>query len=87
MLPKSLGVNNGNGNNMVDICDVCPRAKQTRNKFHVSESNASDLFEIIHCDIWGSYKIPSFCGAHYFLTTVDDASRPVWIYLMKEKER
>ena len=28
----------------------------------------------------------SFYGAHYFLTILDDASRPVWVYLMKEKE-
>ena len=25
------------------------------------------------------------CGAHYFLTIVDDASRGVWVYLMKDK--
>ena len=27
----------------------------------------------------------SFYGASYFLTTLDDASRCVWVYLMKEK--
>jgi len=29
--------------------------------------------------------VPSSCGAHYFLTLVDDASRVVWLYLMREK--
>ena len=45
----------------------------------------NELFELLHCDIWGSYKIPSFYGAHYFLTIVDDVSRVVWIYLMRDK--
>ena len=25
------------------------------------------------------------CGAQYFLTIVDDATRGVWVYLLKEK--
>lgn len=33
----------------------------------------------------GSYKIPSSCGANYFLTIVDDYSRSVWVYVVKNK--
>ncbi|XP_026397593.1 uncharacterized protein LOC113292991 [Papaver somniferum] len=36
-------------------------------------------------DLWGPYKTPSSCGAHYFLTIVDDFSRGVWIYLLRNK--
>lgn len=77
MLPKGLGVSTSYSNDKENPCDVCLCEKQTRNQFNVSESNASNLFEIIHCDIWGSYRIPLFFGAHYFLTIVDDASRAV----------
>ncbi|XP_019184652.1 PREDICTED: uncharacterized protein LOC109179609 [Ipomoea nil] len=35
--------------------------------------------------IWGSYKVPTTHGHHYFLTILDDHSRAVWIYLMKSK--
>jgi len=66
-------------------CDVCFHAKQTRTQFVTSESHAKDLFDLIHCNIWGAYKVPSFCGAQYFLTIVDDANRAVWVYLMKVK--
>lgn len=45
-----------------------------------------NLFEIIHCDIWGPYRVSSSCGARYLRTVVDDFSRGVWIYLMREKE-
>ena len=40
---------------------------------------------MIHYDIWGPYRIASLCGAHYFLSIVDEASRATWVYLMKEK--
>ena len=66
-------------------CEICLRAKQSRNQFTLSDNNAKYLFEVIHCDIWGPYRTPSLCGAHYFLTIVDDYSRGVWVYLMAEK--
>jgi len=42
-------------------------------------------FDLVHCDILGAYYVKSFCNASYFLTTLDDASRCLWVYLMKEK--
>lgn len=66
-------------------CDVCLRAKQTREKFSLSEHVASDAFELIHCDLWGPYRTASSCGAFYFMTIVDDYSRGVWIYLVGDK--
>lgn len=68
-----------------NVCDVCPRAKQTRDSFPISENNASSLFELVHIDLWGPYKVPSSCGAKYFLTIVDDYSRGVWISLIRNK--
>ena len=68
-----------------DHCNVCLRAKQTRNKFPLSENKASDMFELIHCDLRGPYRTLSFCGASYFLTMVDDYSRAVWVYLIIDK--
>ncbi|XP_074305911.1 uncharacterized protein LOC141641136 [Silene latifolia] len=67
------------------VCDVCHRAKQTRASFNLSENIASDIFSLIHCDLWGPYRTPSTCGAKYFLTIVDDCSRSVWVYLLLAK--
>lgn len=69
----------------LDSCDVCFRAKQTRTVFPLSENKEDDLFGLIHCDLWGPYTKSASSGAHYFLTIVDDHSRAVWIYLIKEK--
>ena len=53
-----------------------------RGKFSMSYNKARHVFELIHCDIWGPYREPASNGAHYFLTTIDDASRATWVYLM-----
>ncbi|KAJ8645102.1 hypothetical protein MRB53_006850 [Persea americana] len=67
-------------------CDICFRAKQTREMFFPSENKAKECFDLIHCDLWGGYRIPASCGAVYFLTIVDDCSRAVWIYLLNRND-
>lgn len=66
-------------------CDVCFKSKQTHEVFYDSFSKASNCFNLIHCDIWGLHRVPSCCGANYFLTFVDDYFRTVRIFLLLEK--
>ncbi|GJS67266.1 putative reverse transcriptase domain-containing protein [Tanacetum coccineum] len=66
-------------------CDVCLRAKQTRDSFPISNNKTTEPFQLIHYDLWGPYRPPSFCGARYYLTVVDDYSRATWIYLLVDK--
>lgn len=68
-----------------DACDVCALAKQSRLPFFASSISSVRPFELIHCDIWGPYKIPSLSGAKYFLTIVDDYSRFTWVFFMHHK--
>jgi hypothetical protein len=65
-----------------NVCDVCALAKQSRLPFSVSSISYVRPFELIHCDIWGPYKIASFSGAKYFLTIVDDYSRFTWVFFL-----
>ncbi|KAK3032290.1 hypothetical protein RJ639_036247 [Escallonia herrerae] len=67
------------------ICDVCCRTKHNRTVFPDSTSRAMDIFGLVHCDIWGPYRVSTISGAKYFLTIVDDYSRAVWVYLMHDK--
>ncbi|KAK9715248.1 hypothetical protein RND81_06G152600 [Saponaria officinalis] len=69
-----------------ELSDIFLKAKQTREKFVISENKAKTIFELVHCDLWGDYRTPSSCGSHYFLTIVDDFSRAVWVYLIKTKD-
>ena len=81
-LPTSLGNLNSAS---PSPCDICFRAKQTREVFFYSFNKAADCFSLIHVDVWGPYRVSASCGAKYFLTIVDDFSRAVWTHLLLEK--
>lgn len=67
-------------------CITCPEAKQTFDSFPISDNIASRIFDLIHYDLWGPYaNTQSFCVAHYFFTIVDNFSRVVWVYVLRNK--
>ncbi|GJX86409.1 putative RNA-directed DNA polymerase [Tanacetum coccineum] len=66
-------------------CDICHKAKQTREPFPLSDHKSKSVGEIVHCDVWGPYRVVSKDGFKFFLTIVDDYSRAVWVYLLKSK--
>jgi len=35
------------------MCEICPKAKQHRLSFHVSDISSICIFELIHVDTWG----------------------------------
>jgi len=66
-------------------CSVCPLAKQRHLSFVSNNHLFKCAFDLIHCDTWGPYPVPTYNGRHYFLTLVDDCTRFTWVYLMKHK--
>lgn len=66
-------------------CEVCPLARQTRLPFPHSISKSSCIFQLVHLDVWGPYKLETYDGMRYFLTIVDDYSRCPWTFLMRLK--
>lgn len=64
---------------------LCPLAKQHRLPFPLNLHKTSCSFELVHCDLWGPYKIQTNKGCKYFLTIVDDFSRVTWTFLMSTK--
>ncbi|GJS12476.1 ribonuclease H-like domain-containing protein [Tanacetum coccineum] len=43
-------------------CEVCQRAKQTREPFALSDHVSSSLGELVHLDLWGPYRVTSSKG-------------------------
>ncbi|MDM1593453.1 transposase family protein, partial [Escherichia coli] len=41
--------------------------------------------EIIHSDIWGPAQTPTINGKRYYITFIDDYTRFIWVYFLKEK--
>ncbi|KAL8135853.1 hypothetical protein AgCh_010456 [Apium graveolens] len=69
-----------------NLCEACVKGKQHRQSFPVGKSwRARMPLEIIHTDIAGPFDIPSLGGNRYYLTFIDDFSRKIWVYIIKEK--
>ncbi|MCO5605635.1 hypothetical protein L7F22_059818 [Adiantum nelumboides] len=68
-----------------NLCPSCQFGKQQRRRFNKSTYRAKQPLELIHSDVWGPSQTTSMGGAHYFLTFVDDLSRKVWVYFLKNK--
>lgn len=67
--------------------DICHKENQSRNSFLLSLHKTSALSDLIHMDVWGSYKVFTIIGFEYFLTIVDYWNRGVDVYMMNSKLR
>lgn len=68
-----------------EICEISPLTKHKRLPFSFHNHVSDFSFDIVHCDIWGLYIVPTIDGHKYFFSTVDDCTRSTWVYLMKSK--
>ena len=55
-------------------CVSCQLGKQPALPFNTSESISTDIFDLIHSDVWGPFSISSISGSRYFVVFVDDYS-------------
>ena len=77
----------GVGSCKLEFCKYCVMGKQCKVSFKVpsKENGSKGLLDYIHSDVWGPAPTRSNGGARYFVTFMDDFSRKVWVYFMKEK--
>lgn len=66
-------------------CTIYPLAKQLKPYFPIFVNKVAAIFELVHCDLWGSFAAQDSHGAHFFLTIVDDFSCCTWVYLLNSK--
>ena len=70
---------------VINQCLVCSKARQHRLPFPHSQIHSTHIFELIHIDLWGPYRVQTYNGYKYFLTIVDDYSRTTWTHLLAAK--
>ena len=71
----------------IQFCDHCVLGKQHRLKFGTGSHTSSQVLEYLHSDLWGPVRVPTHGGNLYFLSIVDDYSRKVCTYLLKNKNQ
>ncbi|PKI56091.1 hypothetical protein CRG98_023523 [Punica granatum] len=50
-----------------------------------SSARAKEPLELIHSSVFGRVKEPSIRRMRYMMTFIDDCSKYIWVYFMKEK--
>ena len=76
----------GQSTGKMEFCEHCVFGKQKRVSFQTpAVHKTKGTLDYIHSDLWGPSRIPSKGGARYMLTFIDDYSRKVWVYFLKQK--
>ncbi|CAI7794256.1 unnamed protein product [Closterium sp. NIES-54] len=75
-----------NGQPCEDNCEICLLSKFTRFPVHSVTGRSKKHFELVHMDLVGPLPVQGHKGERYFLTIVDDWSRLMWAYPLKQKD-
>ena len=59
--------------------------EQPRVAFSTSQRKTKGLLDFIRLDVWGPSLEASIGGARYYITFIDDFSRKIWVYFLKQK--
>lgn len=69
------------------VCVGCLMSKQTRKQFPTKANyTAKMVLDLIHGDLCGPISPPTAGGNKYFFLLVDDYSRKMWVYFLKNKD-
>ncbi|KAH9650266.1 hypothetical protein KPL70_026310 [Citrus sinensis] len=71
----------------LDFCEDCVLGKATRSSFKRLVHKSKDKLKYVHSDLWGLAQQISLGGNSYFLSFIDNFSRKVWVYTLKNKDQ
>ena len=82
------GLNQSDVSDEMEFCESCGLGKIHRSSFPTcGGKRAKAPLELVHSDVCGKVNSRSLSGAEYFLTFVDDQTRYIWIYILKQKSQ
>ncbi|KAE8688597.1 hypothetical protein F3Y22_tig00110963pilonHSYRG00163 [Hibiscus syriacus] len=67
------------------VCAGCQYGKAHQLPYDESKFKGKEPLKLVHSDVFGPVKQQSISGMRYMVTFIDDFSRYVWVFFMKEK--
>ena len=67
------------------LCEGCQYGKAHRLPFDRSQTRYEAPLELIHSDVMGPTRTPTFSGYRYMVVFVDDYTRYTWVYFVVQK--
>ena len=71
----------------LNSCDFYLFGKQYRVSFNIPSTRKPNVLDLVCFDVYGSIDVETLGGNKYFVTFIDDASRKVWVYVLKTKNQ
>nr|CAN78986.1 hypothetical protein VITISV_015274 [Vitis vinifera] len=69
-----------------DMCESCILGKQKKVSFLITgKTPKAEKLELVHTDLWGPSPVASLGGSRYYIPFIDDLSRKVCVYFLKNK--
>ena len=68
-------------------CDFCLFGKQHRVSFNIPSARKPNVLYLVYSDVCGPIDVETLGGNKYFFTFIDDASRKMWVYVLKTKDQ
>ncbi|KAL1536503.1 Retrovirus-related Pol polyprotein from transposon TNT 1-94 [Salvia divinorum] len=66
-------------------CEECILAKSKKLSYPKGKHTSSAPLDYAHSDLWGPAPVNSVGGGRYYMSIIDDYSRKIWLYILKEK--
>lgn len=63
----------------------CVLGKGNKQPYGSSSFESKAPLEYVYSGLWGHSKIESLRGGRYFMPIMDDFSRKLWVYILKNK--
>ena len=70
---------------MHKVCAACQFGKQSKGSFPHECNVCKRPLEVVHTDVWGPTDTASIHGCRYYVSFIDDHTRKVWVYFMRNK--
>ncbi|KAE8657094.1 hypothetical protein F3Y22_tig00116997pilonHSYRG00993 [Hibiscus syriacus] len=69
------------------ICVLLILVNVTKVRFKTVKHTTQGILDYMHFDVWGPSTISSLGGSRHYVTFIDDFSRKVWVYFLKQKSK
>ena len=70
----------------VGLCEDCIYGKHKRvNLSKFARTSKAEKLQLVHSDVWGPAPVRSLRCSRYYATFIDDSTRKVWVYFLKNK--
>ena len=66
-------------------CEECVLGKSKKLAYPKGKHTSAKPLDYAHSDLWGPAQVNSTGGGRYYMSIIDDYSRKIWIYILKEE--